>query len=141
MGNINTRGHIVRANSEDVGCLQSIGNIKQSRGVIEYDCINTNTVIQAVGNVKTAPIALGVLYDPADAAGAKELETAFNDGTTIPFEIELSDIVTPTTGNGTTFAWTGAVISDFELEQQKDGKVLATFTVTLNGAPTVTAAA
>ena len=135
---IKTSGHIVRVNSKDAGDLQSIGSIKQSRPVKSYEAINTGVIVQAIGNVKTDPIALSVLYDPADAAGAKELETAFTDGTTIPFEIELSD----TKGtNGTTFTWDGAVISDFEVNQEEDGDVLASFTATLNGAPTVTAAA
>ena len=135
---IKTSGHIVRVNSKDAGDLQSIGSIKQSRPVKSYEAINTGVIVQAIGNVKTDPIALSVLYDPADAAGAKELETAFTDGTTIPFEIELSD----TKGtNGTKFTWDGAVISDFEVNQEEDGDVLASFTATLNGAPTVTAAA
>ena len=138
---IKTSGHIVRVNAKDAGDLQSIGSIKQKRNVKEYEAINTGVIVQAIGNVKTDPIAISVLYNPADAAGAKELETAFNDGTTVPFEIELSDIVTAGTGNGTTFAWTGAVISDFEVNQEQDGDVLASFTVVLNGAPTVTAAA
>ena len=135
---IKTSGHKVRVNAKDAGDLQSIGSIKQKRNVKEYEAINTGVIVQAIGNVKTDPIAISVLYNPADAAGAKELETAFNDGTTVPFEIELSD----TAGtNGTTFSWTGAVISDFEVNQEQDGDVLASFTVVLNGAPTVTAAA
>ena len=135
---IKTSGHIVRVNSKDAGDLQSIGSIKQSRPVKSYEAINTGVIVQAIGNVKTDPIALSVLYNPADTAGAKELETAFNNGTTVPFEIELSD----TAGtNGTTFTWDGAVISDFEVNQEEDGDVLASFTATLNGAPTVTAAA
>jgi len=135
---IKTSGHIVRVNAKDAGDLQSIGSIKQKRAVKEYEAINTGVIVQAIGNVKTDPIAISVLYNPADAAGAKELETAFNNGTTIPFEIELSD---KGSTNGTTFAWTGAVISDFEVNQEKDGDVLASFSVSLNGAPTVTAAA
>lgn len=138
---IDTKGHIVSANSKEVGCLQSLGSIKMSRAIKEYECLNTEEVVQALGKVKTAPIAMSVLFDPADANGSGELKTAFDSGTTIPFAIELSDIVTPTTGNGTTFTWSGAVISDFEIAQEENGKVLATFTAALNGAPTVTAAA
>ena len=135
---IKTTGHILRVNSKDAGDLQSLGSIKLKRNVKEYEAINTGVIVQAIGNIKTDPIPVSVLYNPADAAGAKELETAFNDGTAVPFEIELSD----TAGtNGTTFGWTGAVVSDFEVNQEQDGDVLASFTVNLNGAPTVTAAA
>ncbi len=135
---IKTTGTIVRVNAKDAGDLQSLGGIKQKRNVKEYEAINTGNIVQAIGNIKTDPIAISVLYDPADASGAKELETAFNTGTTVPFEIELSD---KGTTNGTTFSWTGAVISDFEANPEQDGDVLASFTVTLNGAPAVTAAA
>jgi len=138
---IKTTGHIVRVNAKDAGDLQSIGSIKQKRNIKEYEAINTGVIVQAIGNIKTEPIAISVLYNPADAAGAKELETAFNNGGTVPFEIELSDIVTAGTGNGTTFTWSGAVVGDFELNQEQDGDVLASFTVSLNGAPVVTVAA
>ena len=135
---IRTSGHIVRVNSKDAGDLQSIGSIKQKRDIKEYEAINTGVIVQAIGNVKTDPIAISVLYNPEDSAGAKELETAFNTAATIPFEIELSD----TKGtNGTTFSWTGGVVSDFEVNQEENGDVLASFTIALNGAPTVTAAA
>jgi len=135
---IRTSGHIVKVNSKDAGDLQSIGSIKQKRDIKEYEAINTGVIVQAIGNVKTDPIAISVLYNPDDSAGAKELETAFNTAATIPFEIELSD----TKGeNGTTFAWTGGVVSDFEVNQEENGDVLASFTIALNGAPTVTAAA
>lgn len=135
---IKTSGHKLLVNSKDAGDLQSIGSIKQKRDVKEYEAINTGVIVQAIGNIKTDPIAISVLYNPADAAGAGELESAFLNGTTVPFAIELSD----TAGtNGTTFTWDGAVISDFEVNQEQDGDVLATFTANLNGAPVVTAAA
>lgn len=135
---IKTHGTIVRVNSKDAGDLQSLSGIKQNRPVKEYEAVNTGVIVQAIGNIKTDPVTMSVLYDPADTAGAKELENAFNSGDTVPFEIELSD----TKGtNGTKFSWDGAVISSFEAAPEEDGDVLATFTVTLNGAPTVTAAA
>jgi hypothetical protein len=134
---INTRGHKVSVNSKDVGDLNSLGSIKQKRATKDYEAINTGVIAQALGNIKTDPIPMSVLYNPADVLGAKELETAFNNGTTVPFSIELSNKVAT---KGTTFAWTGAVVSDFEVNQEPDGFVIASFTVTLNGKPTVTAA-
>ena len=135
---IRTAGHKVLVNSKDVGDLQSLGSIKQKRAIKEYEAINTGVIVQAIGNIKTDAISMSVLYNPADILGAGELESAFIAGTTVPFAIELSD----TAGvNGTTFTWSGAVISDFEVNQETDGDVLATFSVSLNGAPVVTAAA
>lgn len=135
---IKTTGHKVLVNSKDAGDLQSIGSIKQKRAIKEYEAINTGVIVQAIGNIKTDPIAISVLYDPNNTAGAKELESAFNSGSTVPFSIELSDTLGV---NGTTFAWDGAVVSDFEVNQETDGDVLASFTVSLNGAPVLTAAA
>jgi len=135
---INTTGHIVRVNSVDAGDLQSIGNIKQKRAIKDYDAVNNETVVQAIGKIKTDPISISVLYDPASATGAGELEAAFKAGAQVPFEIELSDIGTT---NGTKFTWDKASVSDFEINPEEDGFVLASFTVTLPGKPTVTAAA
>jgi hypothetical protein len=135
---IKTTGHKVKVNSKDAGDLQSLGSIKQKRAIKEYEALNTGAIVQAIGNIKTDPIAMSVLYNPDDANGAGELEAAFIAGTTIPFAIELSDTITT---NGTTFTWSGAVISDFEINQEKDGDVVASFTAALNGAPVVTPAA
>jgi len=135
---IKTSGHKILVNAKDAGDLQSIGSIKQKRNVKEYEAINTGVIVQAIGNIKTDPISISVLYNPADALGAGELEAAFKNGTTVPFAIELSDTLG---ANGTTFTWNGAVISDFEVNQEQDGDVLATFTANLNGAPVVTVAA
>ena len=138
MAGINTLGLIVRVNAKDAGCLNSLGSINQKRNTTDYDCVNSDTVVTAIGNIKTDPISVGVLYNPADAAGAKELETAFNTGTAVPFEIELADSLG---ANGTTFSWSAAAISEFSIDPQKDGMALATFTVAVNGAPAVTPAA
>ena len=135
---IATTGHIVRVNSKDSGDLQSIGSIKMKRAIKEYEAVNSGVIVQAIGNVKTDAIPISVLYNPADTEGAGELESAFNAGSTIPFEIELSD---KGDENGTTFTWDGAVISDFEVNPEQDGNVLASFTVNLNGKPVVKAAA
>ena len=137
---INTVGHIVRVNAKDCGTLQSVGGIKQKRNVKEYDPVNADDIILAVGKIKTDPIPMSVIYNPADTNGAGELEAAFKSGEAVPYVIELSN--KPNGGvNGTTFTWGGAVISDFELNPDDDGFILASFTATLNGVPTVTPAA
>lgn len=141
---IKTVGHTLSANAKDCGTLQSLGDISQKRAVKEYDPINADDVIQAIGKSKTDPISMSVIYDPADANGAGELETAYNGGTTIPIAIELSNLPAGdgvATGlNGTIFSWTGAVINEFKLTPDADGFMLASFTATFNGSPTVTAA-
>jgi len=140
MANIDTKGHIVRVNDKVVGDLESIGDISQKRNTKEYKAINADTVVVATGSISVDPISLSVIYDNADTAGMKELESVFNAGSSAKFEIELSDIITAGTGNGTTYTWNDVVVSEFKLSQEEDGKVIASFTAAVNGAPTVTAA-
>jgi hypothetical protein len=135
---INTKGIILSANSLEVGCFQSVGDIDLTREVKEYECLNNGAIDLAVGNSKAGDIPVGVKYDPADAAGAGEMETAFKSGAAIPFAVELSD---KGTTNGTTFTWSGAVVTSWKVSPEQNGFVLATFTVKLNGEPTITAAA
>ena len=138
MAEIRTQGHIVRVNSKVVGEIESIGDISRKRGVKEYKSINSGNITVVEGVATVDPISISVLYDPTDTAGASELEAAFNSGGTVPFEIELSD---KGTTNGTTYTWSAAIISEFKQSQEEDGAVLASFTVNVNGLPTVTAAA
>ncbi|MFK5937725.1 MAG: hypothetical protein QM497_04920 [Sulfurimonas sp.] len=135
---INTKGIILSANSKEVGCFQSVGDIDLSRDTKEYECLNNGDIELAVGNIKAGDIPVGVKYDPADSAGAGEMELSFKDGTAIPFTVELSN---KGTTNGTTFAWTGAVVTNWKVSPEQNGFVLATFTIKLNGEPTITAAA
>ena len=139
MASIKTKGTIVSANAKEVGCIQSVGNIKLDREVKEYVCLTSGEVELAIDNIKAGDIPITVKYDPADAAGAGEMQTSFfTDGVTIAFSVELSD----TKGtNGTTLAWTGAAVTSWEMQPEDKGFVLAAFTVKLNGEPTITAAA
>jgi len=135
---INTKGIILSANSQEVGCFQSVGDIDLTREVKEYECLNNGNIELAVGNIKAGDIPVGVKYDPSDSAGAGEMETAFKSGAAIPFAVELSD---KGTTNGTTFTWSGAVVTSWKVTPEQNGFVIATFTVKLNGEPTITAAA
>ena len=138
---IQTKGIIATANAKEIGCFQSIGDIDLSRETKEYECLSSGDIELAVGNMKAGDIPIGVKYDPADAAGAMEMETSFKTGVAIPFSVELNNAVTPSTGTGTTFAWTGAVVTSWKISPEQNGLVLATFTLKLNGEPTITAAA
>lgn len=138
---ISTKGIKLSANAKEVGCFQSVGDIDLSRETKEYECLGSGDIELAVGNIKAGDIPIGVKYDPSDSAGAGEMETAFKNGTAIPFSVELSNIITPSTGNGTTFAWTGAVVTSWKVTPEENGFVVALFTLKLNGEPAITAAA
>jgi len=135
---IKAEGIKVRANGKEVGCLFSLGNIKQSRGKTEKKCMTTGEIITILDTIKTEPINMSVEYDPTDTAGAEEIQTLFGSANVFTFEIELSD----TAGNnGTTFSWNKAVVTDSDLNPDSDGEAEITFTVSPGGKPAVTAAA
>ena len=133
-----TIGTLVSANAKVIGCIQSVGNIKLDRSVKEYTCLTTGDVELAIANIKAGDIPITVKYDPADAAGAGEMEASFLTGVTIPFSVELSNTLGV---NGTTFSWDGAAVTSWEIQPEDEGFVLAVFTVKLNGEPTILAAA
>ena len=134
---IKTKGIIAAANDKEVGCFQSIGDIDLTREAKEYECLSSGDIEIAVGNIKAGDIPVSVKYNPTDSVGASEMETSFKAGNSIPFSVELSD---KGTTNGTTFAWTGAIVTSWKITPEQNGFVLATFTIKLNGEPTITAA-
>ena len=136
---IPTANHIVRVNDKVAGDLISLGNMKLKRPVKEYVAINTGNVTLATGFATVDPIPLSIEYDPAEAEGAGELEKSFLAADKAKFEIELSNKAT-VDGNGTTYTWEGCVVTDFEIAQEENALVIATFTVTVAGLPEVTVA-
>ena len=133
-----SNGIIVKVNNKIVGCLNDLGSIKQTREKNEKKCPFEDRVRNVLGVITTDDIPMAVAYDPADTAGAGEMESVFNSGSTCTFSVELPD----TAGtNGTTFTWADAVITEFEVVPNDDGEVGAKFTMAPGAKPTVTAAA
>ncbi len=137
---VKTLGLIVRINDTDIGRLESFGDIKFSRGTKEYNALNKDEVLIAVGSVQSADFPIKVLMNQQDTGAQKTLRDAINNADTVTFEIELSDKLTDT-GNGTKFTWNNAVVYEETLTAEDDGFMIATFNLKVPGFPTVTAAA
>ena len=136
---ITTKGIIVRINDTDIGALLSLGDIKKSRNTKNYEPLNTDEVIIAVGRAQAGDISLKVKLDPDDTGAQKALSDAVDKGETVKFELELPNKKTDD-GHGTKYTWEGCVVSDETITPEEDGFVLASFTVKTPGLPMVTTA-
>jgi len=134
---VDSQGIIIKADSAVVGCLQSIGNIEESRTVKEYSCMTSNDSAKALGSILRGALDLNVLLDPATSTdGQKTLRDAFAANTDVPMIIELSDMGAT---HGTQFAFTGKV-SKVSIGLPKDEAVTLDITVEIASAVTETAA-
>lgn len=114
-----------------LGCLQSIGDITQTRATTEYSCMTSNEVTTALGSITTSPISLGLLWNPADAAGQADLKLAFKNKTNviIGFEFNDADTSVGSTGASGSIIWLEAGVSVVTRGIPKDGAV--TYSVTI----------
>jgi hypothetical protein len=72
-----------------VGCPQSLGEISETRTVTEYKCLSSNDSAKALGAISRGSLEIGLLLDPDDTAGQKELKDAFKANTEVYIIIEL----------------------------------------------------
>lgn len=93
---------------KEVGCLQSLGNIDQSRTVTELSCMNTDDTAKVLGSITRANTEIGMFLNPDDEAGQKALEDAFNNNTNVTIGIELPN---KGTTNGTIYVFEAGVSS------------------------------
>jgi hypothetical protein len=63
-----------------IGCPQSIGDISESRAMTEYKCMSSDDSAKALGAISRSTIEIGMLLDPSDMFGQRELRKAFLDG-------------------------------------------------------------
>jgi len=134
---VKTTGTIFKVNGTDIGSVMSWGDITFQRGTKDYEPLNSDDVVIAIGRAKAFDMPISVLYNPADTGAQKALKDAVEGGNTVDIDIELSD---KGSNNGTTFSWTGAAVSELKITPDQDGDYSASFTLRLPGMPTVTAA-
>lgn len=121
------------ATADEVGCPQSIGTIEETRAVTEYKCMSSNESAKALGSIERGNLEIGLLFDPADAAGQAALKQAFIDNPVdgVLIGIELDNGIV----SGTTFAFIGR-ISGVSVGIEQDAAI--TYTVTVEIASDVT---
>jgi len=91
-----------------VGCPQSLGEITETRAVTEYKCLSSNESAKALGAISRGSLEIGLLLDPEDAAGQKELKDAFANNEEVIVIIELPDS-TGTGKHGTLYTFKAGV--------------------------------
>jgi len=135
-----TLGTTVKFDNETLNCIVSDFSVEKSREVKERTCVTTGVVKKSVGASKISDLTFQVVKDTETVGNAQAtLRKAFEHGTLVAFVLEDSDI--PTSGtNGTKVAFNCYVIKDV-ISYPEDDNLLFEFTITVDGAYTVTAAA
>ncbi len=134
---IDSQGTLVRINTKEIGCLQSVGDLAETRTVTSYSCMSSNESTKALGGVERGALELGVFLDPEDVEGQEELRNAFMNNTSVDVELELSNTLGV---NGTMYQFTGQV-SGYNTTIQKDEIVGVNFTVEITSSITEVPAA
>jgi hypothetical protein len=111
----------------------------KSRNVQEYSCLSSDEIAKSLGSVSLGNMTIGMLFDPTDTAGQKELKDMFSANTRREFIVGLSDGAFSATTNPTCFVFTGAV-SSVEVSIQKDNAVMINATVEFASVPVEIAA-
>lgn len=125
--------------SEELGCIQSIGSIQQSRPVNEITCINNDDTEKALGAIQTGALEVVVLLNPAATTGQKTVIDAFKNNDSIKVKIELSN--KPDGGtNGTLYEF-DARVSGISRNFEKDAPLTLSMTLEVYGEISETAAA
>jgi len=122
------------ATAKLVGCIQDLGSITKTRNVQEYSCLSSDEVTKSLGSLSLGNITVGMLFDPTDVAGQKELKDMFSANTRREFIVGLSDAAFSATTSPTCFVFTGAV-SSVEVSIQKNNAVMITATVEFASVP------
>jgi len=130
---------IAIAAGKQIGCLQSIGDITQSRAVQEYTCISSDESSKSQGSITLGNQEISTLFNAADAAGQEDLIAMWDGKERRTFIIELNDEITPTTGNPTYITYE-VFISNVSMPIQKDAAVLYNATLELSSVPVLTLA-
>ena len=122
------------ASAKLVGCIQDLGSMTKSRNVQEYSCLSSDEIAKSLGSVSLGNMTIGMLFDPTDTAGQKELKDMFSANTRREFIVGLSDGAFSSTTSPTCFVFTGAV-SSVEVSIQKDNAVMINATVEFASIP------
>jgi len=115
-----------------VGCPQTLGELSETREVTEYKCLSSNESAKALGAISRGSFEIGLLLDPDDVTGQKELKDAFSANTEVMIGIELPD----TGGANGTILYFTAGVSGVSTGIEQDAAV--TYTVTLEISSAIT---
>jgi len=130
-------GTTVKFDGETLDCIISDFSVEKTREVKERTCITTGSVKKSLGAPKLSDLTFQVVKESATAQ--TKIREAFENGTLLPFILEDND--KPAGGtNGSRLEFNCYVIKD-TTSYPEDDDILYEFTVTIDGAYTITPAA
>lgn len=124
----------IAAGTNQIGCLQSLGEISSSRSVQEYSCLSSDETTKSLGSLSLGNLSIELLFDAADVAGQDDLRTAYAAGTRRDVIIQLTDGAAGETG---TVIYFTAVVSTEAISIQKDNAVMYTVTLEIASLPSI----
>ena len=128
----------VKASSKQIGCIQDIGSLSETKAVQEYTCLSSDESTKATGSTKRGNFTVSMLFDALDAAGQAELRSLFATDSTRTLVVQLND----NAGTSPTIIVFDGFVSGQEIAIQKDNAVMINSTVEIASAiNTINAAA
>ncbi|MEA2091116.1 MAG: hypothetical protein U9O83_01970 [Campylobacterota bacterium] len=124
---VSTAGAVTTAiaGADQIGCVQSIGEIASTKNVQTYSCLSSDEISKSIGSLQLGNTQISLLFDTADAAGQAALRTMYETNARKVFIIELNDNAGAT---ATTITFNGA-ISGQAIPLEKDAAVLINSTI------------
>ena len=111
--------------ADQIGCIQSIGEIASSKNVQQYSCLSSDEISKSIGSLQLGNTQISLLSNYADAAGQATLRTMYTTNARKVFIIELNDNAGAT---ATTITFNGA-LSGQAYPLEKDSAVMYNVTV------------
>lgn len=128
---ISGAGTEIKIGSDVIGDIDRIGGFGATTQVIRHQPLDGETYKKAGSRDSGTLTLTGARV--FDDVGQNAMETASNDRSVQTFSIELANPLTPTTGTGTTFTFSG-VVTQFQTEVSgPDNKVTLNATIEITG--------
>jgi hypothetical protein len=84
-----------------IGCLQALGDISETRAVQEYTCMSSDESTKSSGSISLGNQEISTLFNAADTAGQEDMIAMWDTNSRRTMIVEMNDQITPTTGNPT----------------------------------------
>jgi hypothetical protein len=119
-----------------LGCIQSVGGLEETRPVTSYGCLSTNDSTKSLGAIERGTFDIQVLLDVNATSGAAQelVRAAFGSNDEIDVQIELSN---SHGSHGTQYEFT-AQVSKSTVTIAKDEAVMYDMSLEITSAITET---
>ncbi len=83
-----------------IGCLQSLGDVSETRAVKEYNCMSSDESTKTSGSISLGNQEISTLFNAEDTAGQKDMIAMWDNNSRRTLIVEFNDQLTPA-GNPT----------------------------------------